>query len=97
MQSTAYKKLVKVSGLIFVNFFIYCNLDTVGFNGQKLKIVPGRLQIQHIKCNYKTKELKFLHSIKSAIVSEIEEAFQQKMLKWREDGSPAVEKTNING
>ena len=96
MQSIAYKKLVKISGLIFIKFLIHHNLNTVGFNGQKLKVVPDKLQIQYIKCNYKTKKLKFLHSIKGAIVSEIKEAFQQKMLKWKEDGFPAVEKTNTN-
>ena len=83
-----YKESVQVGREILINFKIYHTLDTVGFNKKKLKVVLGKLETHHINYKYGTEEVKLLQGIKGAIVLEIEEAFQQKMLKQKEDGSP---------
>ena len=80
--------MVQVSGEILINFEICCTLNTISFNGKKLKVVSGKFQTQHINCKYKTEEIGLLQGIKGAMVLEIEEAFQQKMVEWKEDGSP---------
>ena len=87
LQSIEYKELVWVGGEILVNFKICRTLNIISFNRKKLKVVLGKLKTYHINCKYKTKEIKLLQGIKGVIVSKIEKAFQQKMLKWKEDGS----------
>ena len=82
-----YKELVQVSKEILINFKICYTLDTVGFDKKKLKVVLGKLETHHINCKYGTEEVKLLQGIKGAMVLEIKEVFQQKMLKWKEDGS----------
>ena len=88
LQSMAYKELVQDSGEILMNFKICCTLNTIGFNRKKLKVVLGEFQTQYINCKYGTKEIGLLQSMEGAMVSEIKEAFQQKMVKWKKDGSP---------
>ena len=83
-----YKELVWVGREILINFKIYHTLNTIGFDGKKLKVVLGKLETYYINYKYGTKEIKLLQGIEGAMVLEIEEAFQQKMLKWKEDGSP---------
>ena len=81
-----YKELVQVSREILINFKICRTLNTVSFNGKKLKVVLGKFKTHYINCKYGTKEVKLLQGIKSVIALEIEKAFQQKMLKQKEDG-----------
>ena len=71
----AYKELVQVGGEILVNFKICCTLNTIGFDGKKLKVVLGELQTQYVNCKYRTKEIGLLQGIEGAMASEIEEAF----------------------
>jgi hypothetical protein len=88
LQSTAYKESVQVGGEILVNFEIRRTSNTIGFDGKKLKVVSGELQTRHLNCKYGTEEIELLQGMEGAMASEIEEAFQQKMLEWKEDGSP---------
>ena len=83
-----YKELVQVSREILVNFQIRHTLNTIGFNGKKLKVVLGKLYTYHLNCKYRIKEIKLLQGIEGAIASEIEVAFQQKIVKQKENGSP---------
>ena len=62
-------------------------MNTISFNRKKLKIVLGELKTRYINYKYRTKEIELLQGIKSAIALEIEEIYQQKILKWKEDGS----------
>jgi len=39
----AFKELVKVARQILINFKIYYNLNTISFNGKKLKVISGEL------------------------------------------------------
>ena len=88
LQSTAYKESVRVSREILINFKICHTLNTIGFNGKKLKVILGELYTYYLNYKYRTKEIKLLQGIEGAIVSEIEEAFQQKMVKWKDNSSP---------
>ena len=87
LQSIVYKELVQVSREILMNFEICCTLNTISFDRKKLKVVSGKLQTHHLNCKYGTEEIELLQDIESAMASEIEETYQQKMLKWKEDGS----------
>ena len=55
---------------------------------KKLKVVSGELCTHHLNYKYGTEEIELLQGIEGAMASEIEEAFQQKMVKWKDDGSP---------
>ena len=88
LQSTAYKESVQVNREILVNFKICCTSNTISFNRKKLKVVLGELKTHYINYKYKTEEIELLQGIKGAIVLEMEKAFQQKMLKWKENSSP---------
>jgi hypothetical protein len=80
--------LVWVSGEILINFEICCTLNTIGFDKKKLKVVLGELEIHYIKYKYRIKEIELLQGMENAIVLEIEKIYQQKILKWKEDGFP---------
>ena len=55
---------------------------------KKLKVVLGELKTHYINYKYRTKEIELLQSIKGAIILKIGEVYQQKILKWKKDGSP---------
>ena len=84
----AYKESVQVSREILINFKIRHTLNTIGFNRKKLKVILGELRIYYLNYKYRTKEIKLLQGIEGAMALEIEEAFLQKMVKQKEDGSP---------
>ena len=83
-----YKESVRVSGEILINFKICHTSNTISFNRKKLKVVLGELETRYINYKYRTKEIELLQGIKSAIASEIKKVYQQKMLKWKKNGSP---------
>ena len=88
LQFIKYKESVQVSGEIFINFKICYTLNTISFNRKKLKIILGELETHYINYKYGTKEIELLQSMKGIIVLKIKEVYQQKMLEWKEDGSP---------
>ena len=81
LQSTEYKESVQVSREILINFEICHTSNTIGFNRKKLKAISGELKTYHIKYKYGTEEIKLLQGIEGIMALEIEETFQQKMLK----------------
>ena len=83
-----YKESVWVSEEILMNFKICYTLNTINFNRKKLKVVLGELETHYINYKYGTEEIELLQSIEGTMALEIEEVYQQKMLKWKEDGSP---------